>query len=389
MPLEEVCLNIIATGLTRKCAEFLAMAPQPPLEECVNAAVDRLKLIGAIEVFDASDTLTSLGHHLAQLPLDARLGKMLIYGALFKCVDPISTIAACLSTPKSIFISNVGDNSQTKSTQSIFYHPTSDFLTLVKAYDAFDKAGVTGNSRRFCQRHFLNYQTLLEVRTAKTFFIELLCDIGFLSKASLGAVEAGRRCRRNRLQLSSYNVNSDNEGLLHCVVFAGVYPNFARLINIHCSARGNNKQPPQLEQKSETLEIHRSSVNYKLPSQIASSWIAYNDKLSTSRKRVTLSTTCFVDPMCLLLFGKSLTIKHFERKVIVDDWVEIGVAAQTAVTIRAIRLQLDQLLTSYFDRSCTRLQFSPIPGRSPSDSTVDSIVRLLTHSSVAGQHGLR
>ena len=43
---------------------------------------------------DASDELTPLGHHLADLPVDARLGKMMLYGAVFGCLDPVLTIAA-------------------------------------------------------------------------------------------------------------------------------------------------------------------------------------------------------------------------------------------------------------------------------------------------------
>jgi hypothetical protein len=86
--------------------------------------------------------------------------------------------------------------------------------------------------------------------------------------------------------------------------------------------------------------------------------------------------------MSLLLFAKFLTIKHFERKVIVDDWIEINVAAHTAVTIRAIRTELDRLLSSYFDRFCGRPQAA---AWSPSDTTVDSIVKLLTHLTIAGR----
>ena len=41
--------------------------------------------------------LTALGFHLATLPVDPRVGKMMIYGALFNCVDPALTIAAAMS----------------------------------------------------------------------------------------------------------------------------------------------------------------------------------------------------------------------------------------------------------------------------------------------------
>ncbi len=72
--------------------DFLAEAPQPPDEESVRSAVKTLHDVGAIEIPDAkagtmflSEKLTPLGAHLAKLPVDVRLGKMLIFGALFRC----------------------------------------------------------------------------------------------------------------------------------------------------------------------------------------------------------------------------------------------------------------------------------------------------------------
>ena len=41
--------------------------------------------------------MTPLGFHLALLPIDPRLGKMLIYASIFSCIDPILTIAASMS----------------------------------------------------------------------------------------------------------------------------------------------------------------------------------------------------------------------------------------------------------------------------------------------------
>lgn len=41
--------------------------------------------------------LTPLGYHLAKLPLDPQTGKMILFGAMFGCLDPILTVAASLS----------------------------------------------------------------------------------------------------------------------------------------------------------------------------------------------------------------------------------------------------------------------------------------------------
>jgi HrpA-like RNA helicase len=38
-----------------------------------------------------------LGRHLAALPLPPRIGKMLLYGCLFGCLDPILTVTCCMA----------------------------------------------------------------------------------------------------------------------------------------------------------------------------------------------------------------------------------------------------------------------------------------------------
>lgn len=37
------------------------------------------------------------GYHLASLPVDPRIGKMMIFGSVFKCLEPVLTIAASMS----------------------------------------------------------------------------------------------------------------------------------------------------------------------------------------------------------------------------------------------------------------------------------------------------
>lgn len=50
----------------------------------------------AIVIAKNTPILTPLGYHLAQLPMDARVGKLLLVAAILQCLDPILTIAAAL-----------------------------------------------------------------------------------------------------------------------------------------------------------------------------------------------------------------------------------------------------------------------------------------------------
>mgnify|MGYP002836845073 CR=1 FL=1 len=63
-------------------------------ERLLLAAVERaLAVLREVTAVDDQEELTPLGFHLAQLPVDVRIGKMILYGAIFRCLDPVLTVA--------------------------------------------------------------------------------------------------------------------------------------------------------------------------------------------------------------------------------------------------------------------------------------------------------
>ena len=50
-----------------------------------------------MDALDAFEDLTEIGHHLADLPIEPRYGKMLLYSIVLKCLDPVLTIVCTLS----------------------------------------------------------------------------------------------------------------------------------------------------------------------------------------------------------------------------------------------------------------------------------------------------
>lgn len=61
---------------------------------------------------DHAENLTALGFHLARLPVEPHIGKLILFGALLGCLDPILTIAASLSFKDPFFIPLVGPRSE-------------------------------------------------------------------------------------------------------------------------------------------------------------------------------------------------------------------------------------------------------------------------------------
>eukprot|EP01052_Picozoa_sp_SAG31_P015913 SAG31_NODE_1036_length_10221_cov_170.602326_11_plen_185_part_00 len=94
VPLDELCLQIKLLGLG-EVATFLNKAIEPPPEVAVAEAIKGLQELQAL---DLREYLTPLGYHLASLPVNVRIGKMMLYGSIFRCLDPVLTIAAGLAS---------------------------------------------------------------------------------------------------------------------------------------------------------------------------------------------------------------------------------------------------------------------------------------------------
>ena len=93
VPLEELCLHIIKCNLGSP-EDFLSKALDPPQLQVISNAMNLLRKIGACELNEPK--LTPLGQHLAALPVNVKIGKMLIFGAIFGCLDPVVRQATLL-----------------------------------------------------------------------------------------------------------------------------------------------------------------------------------------------------------------------------------------------------------------------------------------------------
>lgn len=86
----------------------LAEAIDPPSAKNIRRAIDALIEVGALS---NQEELTPIGIRLSSLPLDPYLGKLVLFGAIFGCLDVTVTLAAIL-TSKSPFITPVNARKQ-------------------------------------------------------------------------------------------------------------------------------------------------------------------------------------------------------------------------------------------------------------------------------------
>ena len=134
LPLEQLCLQIKAMGIL-DVAAFLGKALSPPPIANIQDALDLLESVNAL---GRDGKLTPLGHHVSLLPTDVRVAKMLIFGAIFHCLDPILTIAACISG-KGPFNSPLDKRQEAAEAQKKFALHKSDFLAASLAFDGWSQ----------------------------------------------------------------------------------------------------------------------------------------------------------------------------------------------------------------------------------------------------------
>lgn len=83
--LEEVILQILILQLGQPY-DFLLKCIQPPSKSQTQAAMANLIEIKAT-IMDDTLKLTPLGFHLAKMPMDVHLGKMLLYASLLQVIN--------------------------------------------------------------------------------------------------------------------------------------------------------------------------------------------------------------------------------------------------------------------------------------------------------------
>ncbi len=127
-----------------------------PTSRAIQDGYDLLTELGAV---DEQKNLTATGSELARLPLDPRVGRMLIGAREEKCLEQVLVIAAALSVQdpreRPAERAAVADERQAR-----FADERSDFLAYLKLWKLQDESGL----RRICRENFLSYPRMREWR---------------------------------------------------------------------------------------------------------------------------------------------------------------------------------------------------------------------------------
>ncbi|THH34131.1 hypothetical protein EUX98_g91 [Antrodiella citrinella] len=341
--------------------EVLAALIEPPAEERVVAAIQALKMTGAL---DEWNNLTSLGRVLLQLPIEPQMGRLVLYGAFFRCLDEALTLAAIL-TNRDPFMSPMHMKEQAAKCKMAFSPEEfrSDALTVLRAYRQWWSLQSRGDYRaatQFCVDNFLSRPTLQMIQKIKGHILQSLYEAGILNVAARGEV-ADWAPRRGEVNIPpELSVNGESLPLLAALITIALQPKFA------LKSGDKTYRTPQ----DKSVIIHPSSVNnlkrgkddFKVPSFVMESsarvekqLIAYGEKRqnisvgsSAANAQKFIVNTTRIDPLTYVLFG-AYHVQVTQRGIICDEWLPIVGRVDALDDVERLKNRMEACMLRVFE----------------------------------------
>lgn len=190
----------------------------PPKRAAVSDGVKTLFELGAI---DRREELTATGRSLARLPVDPRIGRMVLAGDEHGCLSEVLIIASALEIrdprERPVERRQAADECHGK-----FAHQDSDFLTYLNLWDFYDglrRKLSRGQLRKACRQNFLSQNRMRE-------WVDIHRQLSALSE------DAGMKPRRRRGEYEP----------IHRAILTGLLSNVAcRLGTYEYTGAGGNK----------------------------------------------------------------------------------------------------------------------------------------------------
>lgn len=153
---------------------------QPPDPRNIRDGYDTLLEINALQSGGLRMTLTEIGRRLAKLPIDPRIGRMLLASEHERCLTEALVVAASLSTqdPRERPIERAAE---ADAKHAVFREEGSDYLSALKLWRELhtQQKRLSGSAfRRWCREHFINYLRFREWHDIHHQLRELLNEMG-------------------------------------------------------------------------------------------------------------------------------------------------------------------------------------------------------------------
>lgn len=164
--------EIVRTNLAAVILQMLSMGlgdiagfpfVEPPDSKAINDGFKLLQELGAV---DSKRRMTQIGRQLSQLPVDPRLGRMLVAANKTDALQELLIIVSALA------VQDPRERPQEKQQAADqrhreFYHDDSDFLSYVNLWQGYEeqRQSLSQNQlRKYCTKQFLSFMRMREWR---------------------------------------------------------------------------------------------------------------------------------------------------------------------------------------------------------------------------------
>uniref|UniRef100_A0A1Y1N3Q9 RNA helicase n=1 Tax=Photinus pyralis TaxID=7054 RepID=A0A1Y1N3Q9_PHOPY len=297
-------------------AEFLSKLIDSPNPDAIAVSIDLLQRMNAL---DENENLTPLGYHLAYLPIAPQMGKMVIFGVLFSCLDPVLSVAASLDF-KDAFLLPLGKEREVEQKRRELSNGLySDHLLLYNALKMFESQSHY-DANQFCWKYFLSPSILMQLQKMKKQFMEYLLDMNFVDSTNYKDPD--------------FNYNSRNVSLIKAVLCAGLYPNVGTL-------RGKKRFIGRTLE-GQKVDWHLKSVLAKeiyFPSRL----FVYYLKLQSSKRFIHDATIVY--PLPIIFFGDKYSYDQENTTLnLAGEKLKFKCSEETNTTIKQLRDRLNMFL---------------------------------------------
>ncbi|KAK7080787.1 mitochondrial large ribosomal subunit assembly, partial [Halocaridina rubra] len=354
--LEHVVLQCKAYCGEESALTFLSDGLSVPSYRLIAAAIDNLEDLGMLRKDYENDieTLTPLGRRVLNFSTPPPLSKALVFSSIFRCVDPVLSISAALSSGRGIFQSTIEKRSEIREIKSST-DPSSDLLALIGLIRQWEELGSYRNSIDFCNERNLSHRGLLFNSGIKKVYGDHLKD-GLL-------VDEEYVCSH----LSKWNMNSHNNQLILGVLLAGV--NRILLIQMGAFNKGILRKHKSVIKNEEGTTISTGSdcVLHTIPKKFDDSsrhLLCIQLTRDDASRRTVARDLSLLHPLTVALFaGHALILKNSGDgyTVTVDGRrkISFSVDERTGEFLTELRGALDQMVNIIIETRGLDMPLSP------------------------------
>uniref|UniRef100_A0A1Y1L8Q9 RNA helicase n=1 Tax=Photinus pyralis TaxID=7054 RepID=A0A1Y1L8Q9_PHOPY len=332
VPLHEVCLQtkyLAPSGVS--IAQYLKLAIEPPSPMSVEMSIQNLKTLNAL---DKNEELTVLGQHLIQLSIDPKLGKMLIYAIVFRCLDPVLTIVSCLAYRDPFVIPLQSNLKQLsiKKQKELGGDYLSDHLILLRVFQLWQEARSSQNKKEVTEEYFISWSAMEIIYATRSQLLSHLRGMGFISM-------------NKPFTLHDLNINSNNWPMVKGALAAGSYPNIAFNVNRHYATKNEKK-----------VVFNKCSIlsNLHPHTNRGTDYCIIYEELSKTGQHCSIRYGTVITPITVALMCGKEEIKE-DNSLVIDDWLNFQ---QSNEILTEYRLALHEIINKKI--SCPEYTFNDV-----------------------------